>query len=133
MLNLAKARIINQKTMQFKENKAIYLQIADMICDDIAADRLEAGDKIPSVRECAADLEVNANTCARAYDWLQGQDVIFTKRGLGYFVCGNAKETVLAMKRKAFFTETLPEMAAQMKTLGVSMDEVAEALKDSLN
>lgn len=118
--------------MHFKENKAIYLQIADRVCDDIAAGRLKADDKVQSVRDCAADLEVNANTCARAYDWLQGQGVIYTKRGLGYFVSDGAKEAVTAMKRKVFFTETLPEVAAQMRTLGVSMDEVTAALEDGL-
>ena len=82
--------------MQFKENKAIYLQIADLICEDIAAGKFKEDDKIPSVREYATTLEVNANTCARAFDWLQGMDIIYTKRGLGYFVTEGAKETVLS-------------------------------------
>ena len=57
--------------MRFKDNKAIYLQIADFICDDILQGKLLEDERIPSVREYAATVEVNANTCARAYDWLQ--------------------------------------------------------------
>ena len=109
--------------MQFKENKAIYLQIADLICEDIAAGKFKEDDKIPSVREYATTLEVNANTCARAFDWLQGMDIIYTKRGL---------ETVLSTKRTAFFLSTLPEMASQMKILGISIDEVTKTLEEML-
>ena len=58
--------------MRFKDNKAIYLQIADLICDEILQQKLLEDERIPSVREYAAIVEVNANTCARAYDWLQG-------------------------------------------------------------
>lgn len=118
--------------MQFKENKAIYLQIADLICEDIATGKFKEDEKIPSVREYATTLEVNANTCARAFDWLQGMDIIYTKRGLGYFVTEGAKETVLSTKRTAFFLSTLPEMASQMKILGISINEVTKTLKEML-
>ena len=119
--------------MQFKENKAIYLQIADLICEDIVTGKLGENDKIPSVREYAPTLEVNANTCARAVDWLQGMGIIYTKRGLGYFVSDGAKAAVLSMKREAFFTKSLPEMAAAMKMLGIGIDEVATALAELLH
>ena len=52
--------------MQFKDNKAIYLQITDLVCDDILGGKLNEDDKIASVRDLAASMEVNANTCARA-------------------------------------------------------------------
>ena len=114
--------------MQFKDNKAIYLQIADLICEDILQDRLLEDERIPSVREYAANVEVNANTCARAYDWLQGQDIIYTKRGLGYFVSAGAKTAIQKMKRKEFMTEILPDVARQMANLDISMNELTEGI-----
>lgn len=114
--------------MRFKENKAIYLQIADLLCDDILQDRLLEDERIPSVREYAANVEVNANTCARAYDWLQGLDIIYTRRGLGYFVSAGAKSAILKMKKKEFMTETLPEVAHQMASLGITMNELNEEI-----
>ena len=57
--------------MNFKDNKAIYLQIADRIGDQILAGHLTPDGKVPSVRELAAEIEVNANTVARTYDHLQ--------------------------------------------------------------
>ena len=66
--------------MNFKDNKAIYLQIADRIGDQILSGALVPEGKVPSVRELAAEIEVNANTVARTYDHLQQNGVIYTKR-----------------------------------------------------
>ena len=72
--------------MNFKENKPIYLQIADRICDEILQGRYAENDRIPSVRDYAATVEVNANTAMRSYDFLQSRSVIRMQRGIGYFV-----------------------------------------------
>ena len=71
--------------MNFKESKAIYLQIADRICDEVLLGQYREEERIPSVREYAAVVEVNANTVMRSYDYLQSQEVIYNKRGIGYF------------------------------------------------
>jgi DNA-binding transcriptional regulator YhcF (GntR family) len=114
--------------MRFKDNKAIYLQIADLICDDILQGKLLEDERIPSVREYAATVEVNANTCARAYDWLQNKEIIYTKRGLGYFVSVGAKTAIMQMKREEFMNETLPDVARQMANLNISMNELTEGI-----
>ena len=72
--------------MNFKESKAIYLQIADRICDEILLGQYPEEERIPSVREYAAIVEVNANTVMRSFDYLQVQNIIYNKRGIGYFV-----------------------------------------------
>ena len=72
--------------MKFKESKSIYLQIADRICDEILQGQYTEEERILSVREYAATVEVNANTVVRTYDYLQGQEIIYNKRGIGYFV-----------------------------------------------
>ena len=63
--------------MNFKESKAIYLQIADRICDEVLLGQYREEERIPSVREYAAVVEVNANTVMRSYDYLQSQEVIY--------------------------------------------------------
>lgn len=69
--------------MVFKENtKAIYLQIADKICDEVMVGSIRQGDRIPSVREYASTLQVNANTVMRSYDYLDKAGVIFNRRGI---------------------------------------------------
>ena len=72
--------------MTFTNDKAIYLQMADRVCDEILADKFQDDDRIPSVREYAVLLEVNTNTAVKAYDELARANIIYNKRGLGYFV-----------------------------------------------
>ena len=76
--------------MDFKETTPIYMQIAQTICDSILQGDYAAEGRVPSVREYAADVEVNVNTVVRSYDYLQQQQILFNKRGLGYFVAADA-------------------------------------------
>ena len=112
--------------MIFKESKPIYLQIADRICDEILQGIYHEGERIPSVREYAAIVEVNANTAMRAFDFLQNQSVITMKRGIGYYVSDGAGERILAFRREAFYNEELFDFFHQIYTLGFSMEEVTE-------
>lgn len=115
--------------MQFKQNKAIYLQIAELIMDDIMCGRHVEEERLPSVREYAAQMEVNVNTCVKTYDWLQTNGIIYTKRGLGYFVCEGARAVVMNLKRNDFLGEMLPDVARQMMVLGISIEEMSNELK----
>ena len=85
------------------------------------------------MREYAAGVEVNANTVVRSFDWLNQKEIIFNKRGMGYFVSEGAKENIRQNLREAFFQETLPEFVQQMQKLGITVEEVEEALKDLQN
>ena len=111
--------------MIFKENnKAIYLQIADMICDHVLAGTLAAGARIPSVREYAASLEVNANTVMRSYDHLERLGVIFNKRGVGFFICDDAMQKVSAEKKQTFLNEETDYFFRQLMLLGITPKEI---------
>lgn len=110
--------------MKFKESKSIYLQIADRICDEIMQEQYKEGERIPSVREYATIVEVNANTVVRSYDYLQGLDIIFNKRGIGYFIAAGAKERVIALRKELFLHEELPEFFRQMRILDIPMQEI---------
>lgn len=116
--------------MNFKENKAIYLQIADRICDEILLGQYKEEERIPSVREYAAVVEVNANTVMRSYDFLQAQDVIFNKRGIGYFVSIGARNLIHSLRKKYFLNEELDYFFKRMYTLGFSVDEVINMYRE---
>ena len=120
-------------TMNFKDNKAIYLQIADRIGDQILSGALTPEGKVPSVRELAAEIEVNANTVARTYDHLQQNGVIFTKRGLGYFVSPEAKEKIVASRRDQLMQGEMDYFLGQLKAVGITPAELQELYKDYLN
>lgn len=104
--------------MQFHENRPIYMQIVDHFCDQILSGTWTADDRIPSVREIAAQVEVNPNTAMRAYHYLQERGVLDQKRGVGYFAADDAAEKVLELKRREFLEEDLPRFVEKMMRLG---------------
>lgn len=110
--------------MEFKDTQAIYLQIGDYICEQIVQGRWNEGDRIPSVRELGVDLQVNPNTVMRTFDFLQNQDVIYNKRGVGYFVTNHAKEKILSYRRNQFVNQELPLFFKNIQLLGMSFDEI---------
>ena len=113
--------------MNFSTEKAIYVQIADRLCDEILTGKFADDERIPSVREYAVLLEVNTNTTVKSYDLLEQQGVIYKKRGLGYFVTAGAKEKILEERRREFMETRLPEMFRQMRLLGIGLEEVEKA------
>jgi DNA-binding transcriptional regulator YhcF (GntR family) len=110
--------------MIFTNDKAIYIQMADRLCDEILAGKYIDDDRIPSVREYAVMLEVNANTAVKAYDELSRANIIYNKRGLGYFVTPGAKKQILKDRKKEFMKERLPELFRQMQLLGITLEDV---------
>ena len=116
--------------MKFKESKSIYLQIADRICDEILQGQYKEEERIPSVREYAATVEVNANTVVRSFDYLQSRGIIYNKRGLGYFVALEGRERILGLRKEVFLKEELPEFFRQLKTLDISIKEIEEMYKE---
>jgi len=110
--------------MEFKDNEAIYLQIAAFVCENILTGKWVAGQKILSVRDLAVELEVNPNTVMRSYEFLQGLEIIFNKRGLGLFVAEDGFEKVKAYRKQNFVEQNLPELFKNMYLLGISMEEI---------
>lgn len=119
--------------MDFKNQKPIYLQIAESICDNILSGKYQENEKLPSVREFAAEVEVNVNTVARSFEWLQNQDVVATRRGLGNYVNEGARESVLKLRKREFFEEQVPEFFRTMKALGVTLEEIISYIKSKTN
>ena len=103
--------------------------MADRLCDEILAGKYRDDDRIPSVRELAVLLEVNVNTAVRAFDELSRANIIFNKRGLGYFVTPGAKKQILKERKQEFMKERLPELYRQMQLLDITIDDVVEAYK----
>ena len=113
--------------MNFTNDKAIYLQMADRLCDEILSGAYKDDDRIPSVREYAVLLEVNTNTAVKAYDELSRANIIYNKRGLGYFVTPGAKKQILKERKREFMKERLPELFRQMQLLGITLEDVKDA------
>ena len=110
--------------MDFRKQKPIYLQIADHLSEQVLQGALTPDDRMPSVRDVAASMGVNPNTVMCSFDYLQGEEIINIRRGVGYFVNPDAKTKILAIQRQEFLEEELPLIRQKMKLLGISIEEL---------
>ncbi|MDL2243824.1 GntR family transcriptional regulator [Bacteroidales bacterium OttesenSCG-928-J19] len=115
--------------MNFKDNKAIYLQIVERISDEILLGKYLEEERIPSVREYASIVEVNFNTVMRSFEYLQTAEIIFNKRGIGYFVAPGAKERILTMRKKDFLETEIQDFFKQIHLLGIPISEIEAMYK----
>lgn len=110
--------------MEFNSNKSIYLQICDEICERILSGDLAPDSRIPSVREYGAEIGVNPNTVMRSYEKMTSEGIIYNKRGIGYFISTDARETVMEAQRQEFLENELPLILKRMKLLGLEPKDI---------
>lgn len=111
--------------MEFREDQAIYLQIADLFCENILLQKWSPGDRIPSVREMAVNIEVNPNTVMRTFNYLQEKGIIFNKRGIGYFVADDGLHKTRSLRKEDFVSTELPRFFRAMSILGLTLDDMS--------
>jgi DNA-binding transcriptional regulator YhcF (GntR family) len=110
--------------MEFRDNEAIYLQIAAYVGQNILLDKWRADQKIPSVRDMAVELQVNLNTVMRSYEFLESIGVIYNKRGLGFFVAAEGYEKMKAYRKEKFIQQDLPSLFNNLYLLDINQDEL---------
>ncbi len=110
--------------MEFKDKHSIYIQIADRVCEKILLGIFGEEDKIPSTREMAIELEVNPNTVIRTYEYLEQKEIIYNRRGIGYFIAQNARQKVMETLQDPFLEDTLPDVFKSILLLEIDFKEV---------
>ncbi len=110
--------------MEFRNNEAIYLQIAAYVSEKILRGVWLPEEKIPSVRDLAMELQVNPNTVMRTYEFLQNQSVIFNKRGLGFFISLDGVKTVKTYRKDRFIEQDLPEFFRNIYLLEITLEDL---------
>ena len=110
--------------MEFRENEAIYLQIAAYVSENILLAVWPVEQKVPSVRDLAVELQVNPNTVMRTYEFLQNQGIIYNKRGIGFFVAPEAIDKIKAYRKERFLQQDLPLFFKNMYLLEISPDDI---------
>jgi DNA-binding transcriptional regulator YhcF (GntR family) len=118
--------------MDFDTRIPIYLQIMDKIKKDIILERINKGEKLPSVRSMASELKVNVNTIQRVYQELEREGVTYTQRGIGSFITED--EEVIKKIKSDLANGLLENFINGMKELGYSnakiLDYVTKCLKE---
>ncbi|PYE48606.1 GntR family transcriptional regulator [Paenibacillus barcinonensis] len=116
--------------IEFDNNLPIYLQIMQYIKRQIVTGTLKAGDKIPSVRELAAELQINPNTVQRTFQELEREEVVETRRGLGRYV--TSEERKIMQIKKEMAGELLERFLTGMQELGIEEQDIVSIVTDAL-
>ncbi|WP_303344118.1 GntR family transcriptional regulator, partial [uncultured Muribaculum sp.] len=88
--------------------------------------------RVPSIKELSVELAVNNRTVIKAYEYMQMKEIIYVKRGLGYFVSPDARDIIVEERRDEFFHDTLDDVFREMDILGISIDDVVKRYRDHI-
>ena len=97
------------------------------ICDRVLSGDYKADERIPSVRELGVEMEVNPNTVMRSFERLQNYNIIYNKRGIGYFISVSANDKIRQMRQNQFMEEVLPTVFKEMQLLEIGVEEFLNA------
>ena len=112
--------------LNYRDARPIYSQIVDGFREQILSGILRAGDRLPSVRELAAQLTINPNTIQRAYRELELQGWIATVLGKGCFVCNIPAKTP---GEQQALLDTFDKTVAALTSMGISVEELTARLQ----
>ncbi len=107
----------------------LYAQLDRSIRFAIATGKLRIGDQLPTVRQLAVDLRINANTVAKVYAELERAGVLETRRGVGTFVSARPNEAASRRDRERHLRELAEHFISETQTGGFSIDDVIEHLE----
>lgn len=109
-------------SITWNDNAPIYRQLRDRVVAMILDGVLNEGDALPSVRQVAADFQLNPITVSKAYQELVDEQLVEKRRGLGMYVNEGARHALLKNERERFLREEWPALYARLKRLGLDMD-----------
>lgn len=115
----------------WNDNSPIYRQLKARVVGMMLDGVLQSGDALPSVRQVAADYQLNPITVSRAYQELVDDALVEKRRGLGMYVLDGARDKLLASERERFMREEWPAMLERITQLGLNLDQLLQASRDS--
>jgi GntR family transcriptional regulator len=109
-------------SMVWNDNTPIYRQLRDRVVAMILDGVLKQGDALPSVRQVAADFQINPITVSKAYQELVDESLVEKRRGLGMYVTEGARSALLKSERDHFLHEEWPPLAARLDRMGIDLE-----------
>ena len=110
--------------VQWSDNAPIYRQLKERVIAMMLDGELKPGDALPSVRQVAADFQLNPITVSRAYQELVDEALVEKRRGLGMFVTEEASRKLLGNERERLLTEEWPQVLERIRLLGLSPEDL---------
>ena len=113
-------------SIQWSDGAPIYRQLKDRVVAMLLDGILKPGDALPSVRQVAAEYQLNPITVSRAYQELADEAIVEKRRGLGMYVTEGASEKLLTSERERFLQEEWPLVLERIQRLGLSLDRLMQ-------
>lgn len=113
-------------TVKWSDQQPIYRQLKDIVIELIIDGEVAAGEAVPSVRQVAADYQINPLTVSKAYQELVDESILMKKRGLGMFVTESAQEKLLISEKSQFLTNEWPKIIKKVERLGLSFKNLMQ-------
>ena len=111
-------------TAGWNDTTPIYLQLKDRVIGMMLDGLLKAGDALPSVRQVAAEYQLNPITVSRPYQELVDDNLVENSRGIGMYVTEGASEKLLASERERFLREEWPALLERIRRLGLDLQQL---------
>ncbi|MCD7883415.1 MAG: GntR family transcriptional regulator [Lachnospiraceae bacterium] len=111
------------------QEKSIYIQIKEMIENDILRDILLEEERVPSTNELARAYTINPATAAKGVNLLVDEGILYKKRGIGMFVQAGAKKKIMEKRKKNFYDDYVKRLMAEAASLGITTDELIEMIR----
>lgn len=115
-------------TVEWNDKQPIYRQLRDLVAERIMDGSFPEGEAVPSVRQVAADYQINHLTVGKAYQELVDAGLLEKRRGLGMFVRDGACQACTHNEKQQFIDEELPAFLERAKVLGMDAAEVVDLL-----
>lgn len=112
--------------VEWSDGAPIYRQLKERVVAMMLDGALKPGDALPSVRQVAAEYQLNPITVSRAYQELVDEQLVEKRRGLGMFVTDGANARLLSSERERFLTEEWPQILERIQRLGLTIDELLD-------
>ena len=113
------------------QEKSIYIQIKEMIEDDILRDVLLEEERVPSTNELARHYAINPATAAKGVNLLVDEGILYKKRGIGMFVATGAKAQIQGKRREHFYDNYVKSLMAEAMSLGITKKELVAMILDA--
>lgn len=113
--------------IQWRDDAPIYRQLKEQVITRMLDGVLQPGQALPSVRQVAADYQLNPITVSRAYQELVDEELVEKRRGLGMYMAADATSRLLARERERFLNDEWPAVLERIERLGLNLDDLTKA------
>ena len=113
------------------QEKSIYIQIKEMVENDILRNILLEEERVPSTNELATLYAINPATAAKGINLLVDEGILYKKRGIGMFVSEGAKKQIMEKRKRNFYNDYVKSLMAEAGSLGITKKELVDMIERS--